>query len=313
MNQLPLSKRVQIINLLVEGSSLRATSRIADVSINSVTKLLVAVGAACEKFHQETVQNVDCKRVQADEIWSFVYAKERNKPQDMEDAGDVWTWTAIDADSKLIVSWMVGERDAETAVDFMQDVASRLRRRVQLTTDGFHNYLEAVTENFGSLIDFAQLQKIYGKSGSTANAEKKYSPAECIGIKKTVISGNPDPEYISTSYVERQNLTMRMHMRRFTRLTNAFSKKLENHCHAIALHFVYYNFVRQHKTLRVTPAMAAGLTKRFMTIEDIVNLVPEPIAKKRGKYKTSNNLWWRAKLKFKVRHDPESANFDRYL
>src|SRR5579863_1672900 len=275
---------------MVEGSSLRATSRIADVSINTVTKLLVEVGAACEKFHQETVQNVDCKRVQADEIWSFVYAKERNKPQDMEDAGDVWTWTAIDADSKLIVSWMVGERDAETAVDFMQDVASRLRRRVQLTTDGFHNYLEAVTENFGSQIDFAQLQKIYGKSGSTANAEKKYSPAECIGIKKTVISGNPDPEHISTSYVERQNLTMRMHMRRFTRLTNAFSKKLENHCHAIALHFVYYNFVRQHKTLRVTPAMAAGLTKRFMTIEDIVNLVPEPVAKIRGKYKTSNNL-----------------------
>jgi IS1 family transposase len=290
MNKLPLSKRVQIINLLVEGSSLRATSRIADVSINTVTKLLIAAGAACEKFHQETAQNIDCKRVQADEIWSFVYAKERTKPQDMEGAGDVWTWTAIDADSKLIVSWMVGERDAETAVDFMRDVASRLRRRVQLTADGFHNYLEAVTENFGSLIDFAQLQKIYGKSGSTANAEKKYSPAECIGIKKTIISGNPDPEHISTSYVERQNLTMRMHMRRFTRLTNAFSKKLENHCYAIALHFVYYNFVRQHKTLRVTPAMAAGLTKRFMTIEDIVNLVPEAVAKKRGKYKTSNNL-----------------------
>jgi IS1 family transposase len=184
----------------------------------------------------------------------------------------VWTWTAIDADSKLVVSWLVADRDVESATVFMQDVASRLKRRVQLTTDGLHSYLEAVTDSFGSQIDFAMLQKIYGKTGSQGSAEKKYSPAECIGCKKTAISGNPDPKHISTSFVERQNLTMRMHMRRFTRLTNAFSKKIENHCLAIALHFVYYNFVKQHKTLRVTPAMAAGIVKRFMTLEDIVNL-----------------------------------------
>jgi IS1 family transposase len=280
MNKLPLHKRVQIINLLVEGTSLRATSRIADVSINTVTKLLVDVGRACEKFHSETVQNVDSKRIQCDEIWSFVYAKERNKPENMEGAGDVWTWTAIDADSKIVVSWLVGGRDAETANAFMRDVASRISRRIQLTSDGLHCYLEAVTEAFGSHIDFAQLVKIYGKGGGQGNAEKKYSPPECIGAKKMPVVGNPDAAHISTSFVERQNLTMRMHMRRFTRLTNAFSKKIENHCYAIALHFVYYNFVKQHKTLRVTPAMAAGLTKRFMSIEDIVNLPIPPIEKK---------------------------------
>jgi IS1 family transposase len=276
MNKLPLSKRVQIINLLVEGNSLRAMSRICDCSINTVTKLLVEVGKACEKFHNEAVQNVNCQRVQADEIWSFVYSKEKNVPTGMEDeAGDVWTWTAIDADSKLIVSWLVGDRDAESANVFMNDVASRLTNRVQLTTDGLNCYLEAVTQNFGSQIDFAMLQKIYGKTGSQGSAEKKYSPAECIGTKKTTISGNPDPKHVSTSFVERQNLTMRMHMRRFTRLTNAFSKKIENHCYAVALHFVYYNFVKQHKTLRVSPAMAAGLTKRFMSLEDIVNLTDQ--------------------------------------
>ncbi len=198
---------------------------------------------------------------------------------------DAWTWTAIDADSKLIVSWMVGDRSSDTANVFMTDVASRIKNRVQLTSDGWHPYLEAVTDAFGSQIDFAMLHKIYGKTGSTGNAEKKYSPAECIGCKKTVVVGNPDPEHISTSFVERQNLTMRMHMRRFTRLTNAFSKKIENHCYAVALHFVFYNFVKLHKTLRVTPAMAAGITKRFMTLEDIVNLVPEEAPKKRGAYK----------------------------
>lgn len=279
MNKLPIEKRVQIINLLVEGSSLRATSRIADVSINTVTKLLVDVGRACQKFHEEKVVGITSRRIQADEIWSFVYSKEKNVPSGMEDeAGDVWTWTAIDADSKLIVSWLVGDRDADSANVFMNDVASRLTNRVQLTTDGLHAYLEAVTDSFGSQIDFAMLQKIYAKSGNAGSAEKKYSPAECTGCKKTTISGNPDPKHISTSYVERQNLTMRMHMRRFTRLTNAFSKKIENHCYAIALHFVYYNFVKQHKTLRVTPAMAAGLTKRFMSLEDIVRLTDaEPV------------------------------------
>lgn len=272
MNKLSIEKRGQIITLLVEGNSLRSCSRIADVSINTVTKLLVDVGRACQKFHEEKVVGITSKRVQCDEIWSFVYSKEKNKPQDMEGVGDVWTWTAIDADSKLIVSWMVGDRSADTANVFMQDVASRIKNRVQLTSDGWHPYFEAVTDAFGSQIDFAMLHKIYGKTGSTGSAEKKYSPAECIGCKKTVVVGNPDPEHISTSYVERQNLTMRMHMRRFTRLTNAFSKKIENHCYAIALHFVYYNFVKVHKTLRVPPAMEAGLIKRIMSIEDIVKL-----------------------------------------
>jgi IS1 family transposase len=272
MNQLPIDKRVQIITLLVEGNSLRSTSRIADVSINTVTKLLVNVGSTCEKFHNEKVVGITTKRIQCDEIWSFVYAKQKNKPEGMENVGDVWTWTAIDADSKLIVSWLVGSRDSDTAICFMNDIASRLTNRVQLTTDGYAKYLLAVAESFGSQIDYAQLQKIYGKEGNIGNAEKKYSPAECIGCKKSVISGQPDPEHISTSFVERQNLTMRMHMRRFTRLTNAFSKKIENHCHAIALHFVYYNFVKIHRSLRVPPAMEAGLIKRIMSIEDIVKL-----------------------------------------
>lgn len=268
MNKLPISKRVQIINLLVEGSSLRATSRICDVSINTVTKLLVDVGRACEKFHNETVKNLNSKRVQVDEIWSFVYAKEKNAPQDIDGAGDAWTWTAIDADSKLIISYLVGDRSADTAQVFIGDVAYRLANKVQLTSDGHHAYLNAVGDNFGSYVDFAVLKKIYG-GGSN---EGKYSPAECIGIKKTIVIGSPDPKHISTSYVERQNLTMRMHMRRFTRLTNAFSKKLENHCLAIALHFVYYNFAKVHKTLRVTPAMEAKLMKKPMTLEEIVLL-----------------------------------------
>ncbi|MDP4285083.1 MAG: IS1 family transposase [Bacteroidota bacterium] len=273
MNKLPISKKVQIINLLVEGSSLRAASRIADVSINTVTKLLVDVGRACQKFHNEKVVNVSTKRIQCDEIWSFVYAKDKNVTQEQKEggAGDAWTWVGIDADTKLVVSWFVGNRDADSANIFMNDVATRLKNRVQLTTDGLKAYLEAVTENFGSQIDFAQLIKLYGGSEGAGN-EKKYSPAECTGAKKHAVSGNPDPKHISTSYVERQNLTMRMHMRRFTRLTNGFSKKIENHCYAIALHFVYYNFVKIHKTLRVPPAMEAGLIKRLMSIEDIVRL-----------------------------------------
>lgn len=272
MNQLPLAKRVQIINLLVEGSSLRATSRIADVSINTVTKLLVDVGKACQEFHNEKVRGIKAKRVQCDEIWSFVYAKQKNVPEGMEgEAGDVWTWVGIDADTKLVISWLVGARDGDTANIFMNDVAFRLTNRVQLTTDGLKAYLEAVTDSFGSRIDFAQLQKLYG-GDSSSNTEKRYSPAECIGAKKNVISGNPDSKYISTSFIERQNLTMRMHMRRFTRLTNAFSKKTENHCYAIALHFVYYNFVKIHKTLRVPPAMEAKLIDHLMSIEDIVKL-----------------------------------------
>ena len=268
-----INKRVQIINLLVEGCSLRATSRIADVSINTVTKLLVSVGKACQQFHNDKVVNVNSKRVQCDEIWSFIYSKEKNTTQDQKavGAGDAWTWVGIDADSKLVVSWFVGSRDANSANIFMNDVATRLKNRVQLTTDGLKAYLEAVTDSFGSQIDFAQLVKLYGAASGEQN-EKKYSPAECTGTKKYVVSGNPDPKLISTSYIGRQNLTMRMHMRRFTRLTNAFSKKIENHCYAIALHFVYYNFVKIHKTLRVPLAMEAGLIKRLMSIEDIVRL-----------------------------------------
>lgn len=285
MNTLPLQKRIQIINLLVEGSSLRAISRICDVSINTVTKLLVEVGKACEKFHNDHVQKVNAKRVQCDEIWSFVYSKEKNVPQGMEDyAGDVWTWTAIDADSKLIISWGVGGRDIATAKEFMMDVAGRLTNRVQLTTDKHKPYLVAVESAFQGEVDYAMLVKIYGNPQGNAN-EKRYSPAECTGTQCRIIEGRPDEKFISTSYVERQNLTMRMHMRRFTRLTNAFSKKIENHCYAIALHFVYYNFAKIHKSLRVTPAMQAGLTKRVMSLEDIINLVPEPTAQKRGSYK----------------------------
>jgi IS1 family transposase len=286
MNNLPIEKKVQIINLLVEGNSLRATSRIADVSINTVTKLLIDIGRACQQFHNDTVINVNSERVQCDEIWSFCYAKQKNVTEDMPDgSGDVWTWTAIDADTKLIISWFVGDREANSAYEFMIDVADRLKNRVQLTTDGHRAYLTAVEKAFDNDIDYAQLIKMYGGSEGSSDQEKKYSPAECTGTKKAKISGDPNPKFVSTSYVERQNLTMRMHMRRFTRLTNAFSKKIENHCYAIALHFVYYNFAKIHKSLSVTPAMQAGLTKRVMTLEDIVNLVPVEAPKKRGNYK----------------------------
>jgi len=275
MNKLPIAKKVQIINLLVEGSSLRAASRIADVSINTVTKLLVDVGRACQDFHNQTVMYVKANRVQCDEIWSFVYSKQKNVPDGMEeDAGDVWTWTAIESDSKLIISWLVGNRDLEAAETFMCDLAYRIKGKPgQLTTDGLKYYQQAVLTAFGSQIDFAQLVKKYDSADEPTNqSDRKYSPSKFISAKKNVVFGNPDREYVSTSHVERQNLTMRMHMRRFTRLTNAFSKKVENHCYAVALHFVYYNFCKLHKSLRVTPAMAAGLSKRFLTIEDIVNL-----------------------------------------
>lgn len=272
MNQLPLAKRVQIISMLVEGSSLRSTSRVCDVSINTVTKLLVEVGRACEKFHDEKVRKVQAKNVQCDEIWSFVYSKQKNVPEGMEGAaGDVWTWTALDSDSKLMISWFVGSRDAHAAYEFLTDVRSRVSTRMQMTTDGHGVYAGAVDAIFGQSIDYAQLIKIYGAPEGRGN-EKRYSPAECTGTKLNVVSGRPDETLISTSHVERQNLTMRMAMRRFTRLTNAFSKKVENHCYAIALHFVHYNWVRIHKSLRVTPAMEAGLTTELMTIADIVKL-----------------------------------------
>lgn len=287
MNKLPLAKRAQILSMLCEGSSMRSISRVADVSINTVTKLLEDAGEACAAFHAETVKNVPAKRVQCDEIWSFCYAKAKNVATATaapEDAGDVWTWTALDADSKLIVSWLVGGRDAGYATEFMQDVADRLANRVQLTTDGHRAYLEAAEAAFGSDVDYAQLVKLYGAGPTNPG---RYSPAECVGIRKVRVEGKPDPNHVSTSYVERQNLTMRMSMRRFTRLTNAFSKKAQNHAHALALYFVHYNFVRIHKTLRCTPAMAAGVATRLWSMEDVVALIDarEAPPKKRGPYK----------------------------
>jgi IS1 family transposase len=273
MNKLPLSTRTQIIKMLVEGNSLRSITRMTGVSINTVTKLLVEVGQACSIFHYETVKSLNTKRVECDEAWSFVAKKEKNvsNPEKNDGKGDVWTWVGMDSDSKLVIAWLVGERDADTAAYFMEDIARRLNNKVQLTTDGLKAYLEAVEGAFGNNIDYAQLVKIYSM-GSEANNERKYSPSPFTGAKKTPITGNPDPKKISTSYIERQNLTLRMGNRRFTRLTNGFSKKLENHCHSIALHFVYYNFCRIHQTLRVTPAMEAGLTKEVMSVEQIVLL-----------------------------------------
>lgn len=273
MNRLSLEKRTQIIGLLVEGNSLRATSRLADCSINTVTKLLVDIGAACKAYHDEHVRNVPAKRVQCDEIWSFVYSKDKNVPEEYRGKygiGSIWTWVGLDADSKLAVSWLVGNRDVSYAQIFIQDIASRLKNRVQLTTDGLRAYVEAVDANFGAAIDYAQLLKLYGEP---LDKSHRYSPPSFTGTEKNVITGKPNPKHISTSFVERQNLTMRMNMRRFTRLTNAFSKKVENHAHAVALHFMYYNFVRIHKTLRVTPAMASGITKKLWSVEDLARLL----------------------------------------
>ena len=269
---------------------MRSISRIADVSINTVSKLLEDAGEFCAAFHDQNVRNVTAKRIQVDEIWSFVYAKDKNVADAKaapDGAGDAWTWTAIDADTKLIVSFFVGGRDADSATWFLQNVMDRLTNRVQLTSDGHRSYIEAVENVFGADVDYAQLVKIYGSSPDSSKG--RYSPAVCVGAKKTPVMGEPDEKHISTSYVERQNLTMRMSMRRFTRLTNGFSKKIENHVHALALYFVYYNWMRIHKTLRVTPAMAAGLTDQLMSWEDMVNAMDaaeEP--KKRGPYKKRN-------------------------
>lgn len=260
----------------------------ADVSFNTVAKLLADAGKVCAAFHDEKVRDVTAKRVQVDEIWSFTYAKAKNVPTAKaapEGAGDTWTWTAIDADSKLIVSWLVGGRDGEYAKAFMDDLRSRLANRVQLTSDGHRAYLEAVESAFGGDVDYAQLVKLYGAAPESMKG--RYSPAECVGARKSLIEGNPDPKHVSTSFAERQNLTMRMHMRRFTRLTNAFSKKFESHVHMVALYTVWYNFVRQHKSLRVSPAMAAGLTDRLWSMEDIAALVDAAAPKpgRRGSYK----------------------------
>jgi IS1 family transposase len=287
MNQLPLEKRTQIIKCLVEGNSLRSTSRLCDVSFNTVLKLLPKLGVVCDKFHNEKVVNVKSERIQCDELWSFCYAKEKNVTHDVpEGAGDVWTWTALDADSKLMVAWFVCDRGAESANYFMHDVAARLSKRVQLTTDAHHAYLDAVDNAFHLDIDYAMLVKMYGTSTGTSDTERKYSPNECNGTKKKVVSGEPNKKFISTSYVERSNLSIKMGNPRFTRLTNAFMKKIENHCHSLALYFVYYNFCKIHKSLSATPAMQAGLMKKPMTIEEIAMLLDaENTSKKRGSYK----------------------------
>ena len=277
MNKLTHDKRVQVLNLLVEGNSMRATARIADVAFNTVAKLFIETAKVCADYQDKAFRNLTCKRLQLDEIWSFVYAKAKNVPDGKRgQAGDVWTWVAIDADSKLVPSWRIGSRDGATACEFVADLAGRLANRVQITSDGHRPYLEAVEKAFGGEVDFAQLIKIYGE---TVAGQKRYSPAECIGAKKSKVVGNPDLCCVSTSFVERQNLTMRMSIRRFTRLTNAFSKKIENHAHSVALHYMHYNFVRLHKTLRVSPAMAAGVTERLWTIGDIVHLVEQAEAK----------------------------------
>lgn len=283
MNKLPMAKRVQILSMLCEGSSMRSVSRVCDVSINTVAKLLDEAGRASLAFHDERVRGLKSQRVQCDEIWSFVYAKNKNvvdAKAPPKGAGDVWTWTAIDADTKLICSWAVGQRDAYWAYAFLGDLKDRLAARVQLTTDGHGAYLKAVEDVFGNTdVDFAQLVKIYGDVPGGNKEERKYSPPACIGAKKKPVSGEPDPKHISTSYVERQNLTMRMSMKRFARLSNAFSKKVASHRNALSLYFFFYNWCRIHKTLRVTPAIAAGLAGKLMSFEDLVALMDEAAPK----------------------------------
>ncbi len=288
MNKLPLKTRALILNMLCEGQSMRATARLADVSFNTVAKLLIDAAKVCADLHDELVQGVTAGRIQCDEIWSFTYAKQKNVAKAKaapESAGDTWTWTALDADTKLIVASMVGGRDAEYANAFMDDVASRLANRVQMTTDGYKAYLEAVEGAFGSDIDFAQLVKLYGEAPETSKG--RYSPGDCTGTVRRTIEGQPDDKHISTSFVERQNLTMRMHMRRFTRLTNGFSKKIENHMNMVALYTMFYNICRIHKTLRVTPAMEAGLADRVWDMEAILAIMDER-APKPGRPKTYN-------------------------
>jgi IS1 family transposase len=274
MNKLDPRKQAQVVSALVEGNSIRATVRMTGVAKNTIAKLLVELGAACSDYLDKHLVNLNCQHVQVDEIWSFCYAKAKNVTPEIAAknpfAGDVWTWVAIDADTKLIPSWIVGPRDGVTARIFVNDLAKRLSNRIQLTSDGLSVYLAAVEKAFHGHVDYAMLQKIYN---DTSEGQKRYSPAECIGCETRVIDGDPDPKHISTSYVERQNLTMRMSMRRFTRLTNAFSKKIENHVAMVALHAMHYNYVRIHSTLRTSPAMGAGVTDRLWEIQDLVSLL----------------------------------------
>lgn len=290
MNRLDKQTRSQILHLLCEGMSIRAITRATGVSKTTVSKLLNDVGARCADYHDKHVVELRCRRVQVDEIWAFVYAKQKNVGEAKAapfGAGDCWTWTAIDADTKLAVSWLVGPRDATSAMLFMQDVSNRIDRRVQVTSDGLKCYIEAVDAAFSGFVDYAQLVKTYGEAPD--GVKGRYSPAECTGARKVLISGSPDIDHVSTSYVERQNLTMRMHMRRFTRLTNGFSKKVHAHANAVSLHFMYYNFCRIHSKLRMAPAMSAGVTDRLWEVSDLAALLDERdreiATQKRGPYK----------------------------
>ena len=296
MNTLPIEKRVQIVNLLVEGMSMRSISRVAGVSINTVTKLLEDVGAACCDYQDEAMRNLQCTQLQVDEIWAFIGAKQKNVPIDADPTqglGDCYTYTSIDPVTKLMPCWMLGYRDAESADHFMADLKARFKvdaagklvTRLQLTTDGMSGYPAAVAKHFGKNVDYAVLNKTYSMPTPTKEAKRRYSPNEVVGTTKAVVIGKPDLALVSTSLVERANLSMRMGMRRFIRLTNGFSKKIENHMFAVSLHFMHYNFGRVHKTLRVTPAMQAGIADHVWSIEEIVNLIPAPEAKKRGAYK----------------------------
>ena len=294
MNKLPVEKRVQALNMLIEGSSMRSTTRVLDISFNALAKLMVDAGKACAEYHDQAVREVKARHIQCDEIWAFCYAKAKNAPQAngvIDTAGDAWTWTGIDSDSKLIISWLVTlGRDSGYALEFMDDLRGRLANRVQLSTDGHRAYLAAVEGAFGGNVDYAQLVKLYGQPDESG--QRRYSPSDCVGTRKVPVVGNPDMDELSTSYVERHNLTMRMSMRRFTRLTNAFSKKFENHCHAQAFYFTYYNWVRLHKSLgNRTPAQTAGLAECAFDMRWIVGLIdaraPKP---KRGSYKKRRSL-----------------------
>lgn len=275
MNKLSTKERTQVVKALLEGNSLRSTTRMTGIHRSTILKLLLELGTACAEYQDRTLRNLPCKRIQADEIWSFVYAKEKHCTPEMKaaGAGDCWVWVGMDADTKLVVSWLAGTRDAGCAHDFMQDLASRLAHRVQLTTDGHHAYLSAVEGAFDNDIDYARLIKQYGPSMEGEGTARRYSPPQVTGIKIKTVSGAPDKEHISTSYIERQNLTMRMAMRRFTRLTNGFSKKIENHIAQLAMHYMFYNFGRIHQTLRITPAMAAGVSDHVWSVEEIIGLL----------------------------------------
>jgi IS1 family transposase len=282
MNKLPVSSRVAILKALTEGCSLRSTARMTGAAYMSVVKLLVDAGRACAEYQHNVMRNLTCKRLELDEIWSFVAMKDKNIPEERAGEmgiGSIWTWTAIDAETKLVPSWLVGLRDGEHARAFICDLAGRMANRVQITTDGLKAYLEAMEAGFGGEVDYAILHKIYGTERA---GEARYSPAQCIGCDKKGITGSPDPEFVSTSFVERQNLTMRMRNRRLTRLTNAFSKKIENHEHAMALYFFAYNFLFRHRTLRMPPALKAGVTDHLWSYEELVDLIDRAEVEKRG-------------------------------